>query len=59
MLNPFKFTKEEKEMMKEDWKKTKKPRAKIKKSYDRNNFLKPTVSSQNKKKISDEVLDFL
>ena len=60
MLNPFQLTKEEREMMKDDWKKTKKSKTKEKKrAYDRNNFRKPTVSSRNKKKISDDLMDFL
>ena len=46
-------------MMKDDWKRTKKSRTKEKRAYDRNNFRKPTVSSRNKKKISDELMDFL
>ena len=59
MLNPFQLTKEEREMMKDDWKKTKKSKTKEKRAYDRNNFRKPTVSSRNKKKISDDLMDFL
>ena len=47
-------------MMKDDWKKTKKSKTKEKKrAYDRNNFRKPTVSSRNKKKISDDLMEFL
>ena len=59
MLNPFQFTKEEREMMKDDWKRTKKSRTKEKRVYAPNNFRKPTVSSRNKKKFSHDLMEFL
>ena len=58
MSNPFQFTKVEKEMMKDDWKKPKK-KSKEHKAYNKNNFRKPTVSSRNKKKFSHDLLEFL
>ena len=59
MENPFKLTKEEEEMLKDGWKK-KKTKKKVSKPKDsRGRYLKHTVSSQNKKKVSDELLEFL
>ena len=58
MSNPFQFTKVEKEMMKDDWKKPKKKSNKNR-AYNKNNFRKPTVSSRNKKKFSHDLMEFL
>ena len=60
MSNPFQLTEEEREMMKDSWKKKKKKtKFKERKVHDKNNFRKSTVSSRNKKKISDDLLEFL
>ena len=58
MSNPFQFTKAEKEMMKDDWKKPKR-KIKEKRVYNKNNFRNPTVSSRNKKKFSHDLMEFL
>ena len=60
--NPFHFTEEEKEMMKDDWKKKKKSKlAKAsRKSVDVSQIhQKHTISSKRKIKMSDDLFNFL
>ena len=61
MSNPYHMTPEEKAMLDKDWKKQKKK--KLKKSKIKEDdielHLKHTVSSRIKKKISDDMFDFL
>ena len=64
MENPFKLTTEEREMMKDDWKKPVKKkvqkRAKKEEEKERVNLhSRHTVASKQKQKISVELMEFL
>ena len=59
--NPYHMTGEEKAMLDKDWKKQKKKKQKKSKrnEEDIELHLKHTVSSKNKKKLSDDMFEFL
>ena len=62
MENPYKLTKEEKEIMREDWKKPTKKKVKQKSPGNEEReklHLRHTVASRQKQRMSEDLIEFL